>query len=116
VPAPWPIPVDAVTGTLLTALRCCGLEAWVVVATCAGEYDVRLCIRRDHPDAVIELLCDCGDTAPPRYWHAVRLGRDIQCVWRGPERGCPAGHVLRFVDDLLRLPDQALRQRYQPLG
>jgi hypothetical protein len=78
-----------------------------------GDTDVRLLAVPTGSDTTVELLCPCPegpDDAGP--WAAVRVRDDERTVWCGPDRGCPAETLVRFIDDLVRRADGELAERY----
>jgi hypothetical protein len=46
----------------------------------------------------------------------VRVRDDERTVWCGPDRGCTAETLVRFIDDLVRRSDGELEERYRLCG
>lgn len=114
---PTDLPLDDVVFQVLTHLQSFGdLYAYVDSESYAGDEDIRVVACRDHPVVSVELLCCTPADAPPPSWYAVRMAREERCVWRGPDRDAPVVHVVRFIDDLLRMDPPSLTDRYEPLG
>lgn len=114
---PFDVPLDDAALGVLTQLRSSGdLRAYVCADSCVGDEDIRLVVCLDPPVVSVELLCCPRAAAPPPCWHAVRMTGEERCVWRGPDRGDPVVHVVRFIEELLRMDSSALTDRYGRLG
>lgn len=82
-----------------------------------GDTDVRLLAVFSDSPAAVELLCPCPDAPDDGGpWAAVRVRPEERTVWCGPDRGCTAETLVRFIDDLGRRPDHELRERYRLCG
>lgn len=109
-------PGDRRLTCLLADLDALQLQARILTDTLCGEQDVRVQVRRDHGQAIVELLWCCPEQIEPAHPSAVRIIDEHRTVWSHPRAGRRPAETARFLADLLLLDDAALADRYDKLG
>lgn len=100
---------------LAARLADCGLFARLLLDE-AVTTDHRLHVTAPGRPVQVELLGPLSGLVDAPVWHAVRDAHGDRAVWCGPLRTCDDAVLCRFLRELIELPVEELRARWQRLG